>query len=143
METSSGPSRPQQAYRPDAYPLPHQDEIVQASKGIENVLTDSLSRLRLKAIALSGETLQASQLHERLDDIEPVYALNVGCSVAATLLQPNDEFKKTLVAGYHKDIFFHFIYKAIKEYYANNKNKSCQHDDCVSLLPLSSLPSSK
>ena len=92
-------------------------------KGIENVLADSLFRLRLEAIALSGETLRASQLHERLDDIEPVYALNVGSSVTATLLELDDEFKKMIIAGYDKDIFFHPIYKAIKEYYVNNKNK--------------------
>ena len=92
-------------------------------KGIENVLADSLSHLRLEAIALSGETLRASQLRERLDDIEPVYVLNVGSSVTATLLELDDEFKKMIIAGYDKDIFFHPIYKAIKEYYVNNKNK--------------------
>ena len=48
-----------------------------------------------------------------------------------------------IIAGYDKDIFFHPIYKAIKEYYVNNKNKSCQYDDCTSLLPLSPLPSPK
>src|SRR5437667_10214798 len=51
----------------------------------------------------------------RQDEIEPVYALNVG-SVAVTLLQLDDEFKKIIIAGYDDDIFFRPIYKAIKEY---------------------------
>ena len=38
-------------------------------KEIENVLADSLSRLCIEAITLSGETLRASQLRKRLDDI--------------------------------------------------------------------------
>ena len=96
-------------------------------KGVENVMADALSHLRIQAMQISDEDRKIWELKDKLDEIDTVAAFNTTEAVSATLLQLEDDFKKKLTISYGDDTHFTPIIKTIKEYYDRNQNLVVDH----------------
>ena len=85
--------------------------------GVENIMADALSRLRCKMIELSEEDKIAEELRNAREkaDKDDVHSFNTDELVSVSLVQLDDDFKKSLLDSYAEDLHFGLIVKIFQK----------------------------